>query len=255
MAQLRILWTVILVSTLSVKSVYAEPLPKSPTLNSPLSWILTYSSIESNGLTQAAILSTLSPEAAAKLNHTIAYWQSYRKQARSERKFISRLFKRLHKQELRQFTEFTGLDALLKYGEYNCLSATTLYGIILSETGFKVRYLETSNHICLLVTLSDGSHIMLESTSPSQGIITDKDAVNSRIQELYAQSQRAAVQAKPGIFQVIGFRQLLGLSYFNQAAWQANHGNKHKAEELAVIGEQWYPAYRFRQMRSVLAAR
>ena len=231
----------------------AEPLPKSPYPGS-VNWFLAYPQAEQYFEVSKVLLGE--SDSHAQLEEIIAFWKGKQANAKTDKAFIQQLFYQLHRKNLRTYREFTSLNSLLNYGEYNCLSASAFYGIILQELGYKVRFLETKKHICLLVTNSANEHILLEATDPLFGFITEKEAINLKIKQLYASSSplmQTGTNAR--VFQVINFKQLVGLTYYNQAAWQANHGNIKAAQQLLQLGEQWYPTHRFRSTRNLLAQR
>jgi hypothetical protein len=59
-----------------------------------------------------------------------------------------------------------GIDAILDRGEYNCVSATLLYGIAARAFGLEMQVVETPRHIFLRLD-TDGREVDIESTSPT----------------------------------------------------------------------------------------
>ena len=78
-----------------------------------------------------------------------------------------RLHDELHEKLLLRYAPTAdGIDAILDRGEYNCVSATLLYGIAGRAFGLEMRVIETPRHIFLRLE-TDGRDVDIEGTSPT----------------------------------------------------------------------------------------
>jgi hypothetical protein len=78
-----------------------------------------------------------------------------------------RLHDALHETLLTRYAATAdGIDAILDRGDYNCVSATLLYGIAARAFGLNMRVVETPRHIFLRLEV-DGREVDIESTSPT----------------------------------------------------------------------------------------
>lgn len=184
------------------------------------------------------------------------YSQSWRtkKSRLSNEQLLKELFYDVHRQYLKQYTPYAGLQALLKTGEYNCLSATALYALLLNRLGFDYSILESINHVVLIVHIS-GEKFMLESTDPASGFIADADAIAARLAQMQEQEQSQGYY-KFGlhVFSSISLRELAGLQYFNYAAWLFNQQQLAGAALQLDKGELLYKSERFSKVAQLLSS-
>lgn len=189
-------------------------------------------------------------------NKLAAYSQEWilKKAALSDKQLLHQLFYDVHRLYLKKFTQYTGLHALLKSGEYNCLSATAFYALVLERLGYSYEIIESINHVVILVKLQDGQLILLESTDPANGFVTDNNAVKERLQAIRDSEQAAGYyNLNLKIFRAIDLRELAGLQYYNYAAWHYNQRNMAGAADNLRKGQLLYQSERFEKIALLMA--
>jgi hypothetical protein len=78
-----------------------------------------------------------------------------------------RLYRMLHEEHLLRYRDDAdGLDAILDRGEFNCVSASLLLGIVARATGFEVAILEGPHHLLPVLRVGD-RQVLVETTSPA----------------------------------------------------------------------------------------
>lgn len=86
--------------------------------------------------------------------------------SRSEYRRARRLHDMLHAKFLRRYSATAdGLDAVLDRGEYNCVSASLLYGIAARALGLDPEVVEGPRHVFIRLTIDD-DRVDIECTSP-----------------------------------------------------------------------------------------
>ncbi len=142
------------------------------------------------------------------------------------------LFRKTHSRFLHNYVQYTGIEGLAK-GQYDCLTATSLFADILTRAGYKYNIIETNYHIFIVVNSTDGD-VILETTDRFGGFISDKTKMNKAVAEYQANKLQDATTAHQkysfSLYQSINADQLAGLLYFNQAV---NAFNDEKWEECS----------------------
>jgi hypothetical protein len=96
----------------------------------------------------------------SSLEHEIGFTRSQYRRAR-------KLHMTLHQRVLRRYVSTAdGLDAVLDRGEFNCLSASLLYGLVARAFGLEVQVVEIPRHVYVRLFV-DQRRIEVESTSRS----------------------------------------------------------------------------------------
>lgn len=149
--------------------------------------------------------------------------------------FVRFLFNKVHQQLLKNYSEFSSFEDLISKGEYNCLTGTVLYALLLEYFGYEYRIIETNYHIFLLAEL--GEHqALFEATDPLYGFVSEGSEIKNRI-ESYKKgldtSQLSADANKNKTYHEFSFElygtvtleQVKGLLYYNEAV---NAYNDHQ---------------------------
>lgn len=189
--------------------------------------------------------------------HLAAYSQKWlaKKGKMSDQQLIRELFFDVHRRYLKQYTTFTGLNALLEKGEYNCLSATAFYALMLDRLGYTYTVVESVNHIVLLVNLAE-QQLLLETTDPTNGFLSDAHTIKLRLREMELKEQTSKYyNLNLSIFRTISLKELAGLQFFNYAAWHFNQGNLAAAAIELEKGQLLYKSERFSKVAQLLANR
>ncbi|MBL6447451.1 hypothetical protein JMN32_14125 [Fulvivirga sp. 29W222] len=99
---------------------------------------------------------------------------------KSDKQFLSYAFYKVNQKFLKRYKPFTSPALLFKTGEYDCLSGTTLYALILHRLGIEHDIVETNHHIYLRVQ-HENEVFLMESTDPMYGFIADQKEVANRL--------------------------------------------------------------------------
>jgi hypothetical protein len=152
---------------------------------------------------------------------------SRQKESYTDREFLHSIFKKTQKEFLHRYTQYADLDELA-HGSFDCLTATTLFAVILTRSGYDFRIIETNYHIFLLVSTEEGQ-VLIETTDRFDGFVTAKEDIAKKMEEYRTQVAQAPVSYTPyqydfQVFGEIDSTQLAGLLYFNQAVKAYNEG-------------------------------
>ncbi|MGI9541743.1 MAG: hypothetical protein ACR2MX_00710 [Cyclobacteriaceae bacterium] len=152
---------------------------------------------------------------------------------KDQSQFLRYLFYKVHQKYLSHYRPQSSFTDLLATKEYDCLTGTALYAMILDALDVDHKIVETEFHIFLLVQGKE-SEILFETTDPLSGFIRDARQVKetiTRFSQPTAQNEEAYYQFSFNIYNHIDLRQLAGLHYYNQAV---SFYNQQKME-LALI--------------------
>src|SRR5690349_20425970 len=89
------------------------------------------------------------------------------------------IFKKTQKEFLHRYDAMADMDELAT-GDFNCLTATSLFAEILTRAGFSFKIIETNYHIFLLTSTSSGE-VLIETTDRFSGFITSPEEINQRM--------------------------------------------------------------------------
>ncbi|QNL21689.1 hypothetical protein HZR84_06980 [Hyphobacterium sp. CCMP332] len=167
-------------------------------------------------------------------------------------KKLKYIFKTTQKKYFNSYQLYESYSDLLEKGDYNCISGTAFYALLLSEMGYKIHIYETPFHAYLEVENENGEFILIESTDAAFGVVDKMKNVKSRREE-YAQGQSEFVARGLGnasenpeeIFtNEINLFNLAGLQYYNLAVLAFNEGEFEKASKLLKKAAYLYPSSR-----------
>ena len=168
---------------------------------------------------------------------------------KSEKEFAEYAFYYIHNKLLKNYTEYASLDQTLTNGAYDCVTATAMYALFLSELDLPYAVVETNYHLYLLAFQGTENEVLLETTDPLAGFITDRNEVEAR-KALYAKGNEELkanqVDLDWDVETNLKDTELIGLLLFNQSVKQFNRGNKAKAVELANEATSYYASTRIR---------
>jgi hypothetical protein len=172
------------------------------------------------------------PEMAElKMTKFMSSLQQRRGKIKSDETFLRYTFREAHRSLLKNYKAYSQFPEIFDSGNYDCLSATSLFSLVLDEFGFEYKIIETNYHIFILVE-GDQGQILLESTDKSNGIISDDQILRERLSGYRANGQLSAssedkyyYQYDLDLYQQVMPQQLTGLLYFNQAVTDFNDNN------------------------------
>lgn len=180
-------------------------------------------------------------------------------------KFLKLLFYRSQKALLKSYQQYAPIDALISDGNYDCVSGSLLLAVFLEKYDFDYQIVETSFHVFISVNI-DEKELILESTDPYNGFITDTEEVKGFLKDFELKSVDAkdfylepnhkllAEIFDPIIFKKIKLQELHGLTFFNRAIYFNNSGEVVKALEMVQNAEQYYNAKRILALKELLQA-
>jgi len=152
---------------------------------------------------------------------------------RNDQAYLEFIFNSTHRKFLKNFKAYSSFGQLLKNGSYNCLTATALYALVLEQTGIKYEIIETNYHIFLMAYTDEGS-VLMETTDPVKGFVTDSREIEKRINtykekenELKENKNQDHYQLDCNLYNVVKLEEMAGLLHYNLAI--AAH-NDHQLE-------------------------
>ncbi len=147
--------------------------------------------------------------------------------SKNEEKKLKILFDLTHDRFFDQYIEVSNFYEIFRTREYNCVSATALYALILKSYGIPYQIKETPTHV-YAVAYPYTKNILLESTAPQSGYFSPSQKDIERAVEALVESKyiKQSEVDRQGITQVynnffyskdnIDIRQLAGLQYYNE---------------------------------------
>jgi len=173
----------------------------------------------------------------------------------SDRDHLFSIFKKTQKEFLHRYTQYSSMDQLAT-GDFDCLTATSLFAEILERSGFRYRIMETNYHIFLLVETS-GGEVLIETTDRFEGFVESPDEIARAIKDYRTEvptesNSKKCYQYGFEMYNEISPRQLSGLLYFNQAVKAYNDGAWLLCSEKIVLAENHYNSPRVATLASLL---
>lgn len=192
---------------------------------------------------------SLSVDVQITLAKYFEHLQKRQPKFRNEKTFAEYTFYYIHKKLLKDYKEYASLDQTLQNGAYDCVTATAMYALFFSELDIPYSVVETNYHIYILVFPGTDHEVLLETTDPIYGFVSNKTEVAER-KEVYLKGNEEVrtnqVDLKWDVEHNLKDSELIGLLIFNQSVKQYNLGNKQKALELANEAIIYYPSTRIR---------
>lgn len=151
-----------------------------------------------------------------------------------QQQFARQLFVKTHSRFLKTFRDDASFSQLFSNGNYNCLTATALLGVVLQHFDYAFKIFETNHHIFILVETDRGT-ALLETTDPFDGFTTDPKTIEKKITSYKASTAAATdsrviqYQFKTALYHEVSLEQLTGLLHFNIAAKAYNSKNYERA--------------------------
>jgi hypothetical protein len=145
-----------------------------------------------------------------------------------EEKQAKYIYSKVQDEMLKKYNLNTTFDQLFTKGDYNCVTATMLYGIILHKYRIPYEIKETPEHV-YLVAKSGSKSTLMESTSPTQGYVSYNEMFKEHFIEYLKESKIISTEeiVKQGIDSIfshfffphtsITLKQLAGVQYYNNA--------------------------------------
>lgn len=178
----------------------------------------------------------------------------------NEQYFVKHMFYSVHRKALKRYDQYVSFANTASTGKYDCLTASTLYAMYLSELQFDFDVVETEYHIYLKVYTAGGV-VLLETTDPLEGYIVAEEEIK-RAESNYATAAAgnfmgvANNQAERGevINTGVTFTELIGLHYYNQAIAAWNNNNTSTARALIGKAYRLYPSKRVASLKKLFTS-
>jgi len=180
-----------------------------------------------------------------------------KKRAENDRAFLYRIFWSIRKEFLHTYSPHQPISSLFEHGLYDCLTATTLYAIVLEHFAYSFKIVETNYHIFILASTAKGE-ILLEATDPYNGFVESSDQINNRLssykQNITATRKPDVVEYKFhfNIFGEVASTHLPNLLHYNQAINAFNDQKWIKCAEHLQAARLGYSSARVKELAALL---
>ncbi len=175
----------------------------------------------------------------------------------NDRAFLQHVFTKTHQQYLKNYAAFASLDETFERGDYNCLTGTILYSLILHHFHIEHEVIETNYHIFILAKTKQGE-VLLEATDPVNGFITSVQRIESQINR-YKQNkvnadapQKTYYRFKAEIFNRVSMAELRGLLYYNMAVNAFNQQKLQPAVQYLIRANALYASQRIEEFSQIM---
>ena len=198
---------------------------------------------------------------------------------KKEKDFVRFIFSKTHQEYLKDYKPYASFNEVFDKGDYNCLTGTILYALILNHFDIQYEVIETNYHIFITADTRQGK-VLLEATDPLEGFVDNASGIEKRI-ATYKQnaltptySNLTPYQFSFDLYNAVSMEGLQGLLYYNKAVDSFNHQQiensiqyLEKAHELysspriyefsrilltAVQHSDWKPAVKEKNLRTIL---
>jgi hypothetical protein len=177
----------------------------------------------------------------------------------SDYEFLKTVFAKAQQKFLKHFSPYTNLNEVFSAGKYDCLTATSLFSIVLTDLHFQHRIIETNYHIFLIVPTSKGD-ILIETTDRFNGFLSDKKEIEKRLGEYRQNAISPSLTASTKLYHAYHFNlyqdvnpnQLAGLLYYNQAVKAFNKREFMSAADLLDKSKGIYESPRVGELAILL---
>lgn len=179
------------------------------------------------------------------------------KKVKSENKFLKSIFKATHQKFLKRYSQYSDLGEVFQTGKFDCLTATALFSVILTEIGFDYKIIETNYHIFILVNTEAGE-VLLETTDRLSGFVDHPEEIKNRISSyrenevMRVGSDKTYYHYSFDLFHEVAPHQLAGLLYFNQAIKAYNKNDLLTCAALLDQSKRIYESPRVEELAIVL---
>jgi tetratricopeptide (TPR) repeat protein len=181
----------------------------------------------------------------------ISKYRNVKFESASEKKKIKTLYNEVHVSLLKKYEINRYFKDIFSTGEYNCVSGSALYGIILSELNIPYTIKESYNHTYLL-TYPESESIKIEPTDPLEGYMYYDDHAKSKFTEFLKNAKLISEtefveKSTDDLFNEYFFKEndidlirLAGLQYYNKSVELIE---SKKFEECFAMAEKSYYLY------------
>jgi hypothetical protein len=191
-----------------------------------------------------------------KLGSLILNLEKHRHRSNSDRLFLKHLFMKTHHRILQNYVAYCSFNATLNDGDYNCLTGTAIYAILLTHFNIDFKVIETNYHIFLIANTGEGE-ILFESTDPINGFVDDSNAILKRTHD-YRENKITSVNADNSyhytfdMYNRVSMEELLGLLYYNYSIDAYNHKDLMRAINYLDKASRFYQSKRIEELSKII---
>jgi hypothetical protein len=157
---------------------------------------------------------------AKRLTLFVAQLRQQRTAFSSENSYLAHVHRQVHGQYLRQYQALAGVGQLLADGQYNCLSGSAIFALVLQELGYPAQVYQTKRHAYVRLPTRRGTEYLIEATDPEQGLTYDPAEVKARL-AVYRR-QGLAPHEEAAAPTLADWPEVIGLLFYNQAVRHFN---------------------------------
>lgn len=194
-------------------------------------------------------------EAIQKVKRYFEHLEKKQLKYKNESQFVEYAFYYIHQKLLKKYTEYASINETMENGGYDCVTATAVYSLFFTELEIPFSVIETNYHIYLLVYPDTDKEILLETTDPAEGFITNPLEIANR-KHLYAKNndkvETNQIDLGWNVEKVLKGDELIGVLLFNQSIRQYNLGNRTHAISLAFDALTYYSSARIKTYLSFI---
>jgi hypothetical protein len=174
---------------------------------------------------------------------------------------LSDIFFSTHQLILKNYSKYAYFSQTLDEGVYDCVTGTASLALMLERYGIPYQIIETDQHVFIRGDF-DGTPFILESTFPTEGVITDPEKVKLFEKNFTGtpESEKTTrdhteVGAISGqnevnvLYNAIDLRQLAGLQYYNDAIRKFHEDDFQSSFAQLVKAEFLYPSERIQDFK------
>jgi len=178
----------------------------------------------------------------------------------SDYALLKTVFKKTQQKFLKHYNQYTDFDEIFTSGKYDCLTATSLFSVVLSDLHFQYRIIETNYHIFLMVETTKGE-VLLETTDRYNGFVTSAVEIEKRLGS-YKQNIIASASIDSSnkiyyayhfsLYQDVAPNQLAGLLLYNKAVKSFNEKELMKAADFLAQSKAIYESPRVAELAVII---
>ncbi|PWJ44200.1 hypothetical protein [Sediminitomix flava] len=186
-------------------------------------------------------------------------------ESKSEEKKLKLLFNLTHRKFFLKYREVSNFSKIFDVKEYNCVSATALYCLILDKYNIPYAIKETPTHV-YAIAYPKTKGIILESTAPQDGFYKPSDteindAVNSLVELKYYTQDEVASKGVRQVYNEFFFskdeidlKKLAGLQYYNETITFLSEQKFKEALNSIYKAQFLYPSDKNEYLSGILLA-
>lgn len=180
-----------------------------------------------------------------------------------EEKLIRALHKKVHERFLTRYRALVEFNEIFVTGEYNCVSSTALFALVLEELEIPYYVQEQPGHV-LIMAYPNTSNITVEMTTVKNAfVIPPRKDINRAIANLLELQLVTPKQVKAmgdvavydmffNVRSKITIDQLIGIQFFNHAITSVNNDQAESSLSEICKAERFYDVYRTKILKSEL---